>query len=180
MKIKLIKNINDLENFTRNLFQLYVEQINQNRDESRRITKVIPTGRYDDYDVYFENASGERFIVEIKYRPNKSNTHYDYSGGWMLEVEKYNKLMQHSKELNAKAIYMNFFDDNSILLYDLNNINFNNRRTYIDNCPAQTIEQNKPMFVKKQTYHLHSSEAIQSKFEDATIYKCNNINYGIY
>jgi hypothetical protein len=150
----------DVELYEQNLFEQYIEKLNSHRDNSTKIIEVIKMGAKNPYDVLFKTANGQTYIVELKHRYVSTYNVYDEDGGLILESKKFNKVMKSAIDLNAIPLYVNSFNDLSILIFELNQIDFNQKELIRRKFPKKTLE--KTEWIDKDVYFLLSSEGTLS------------------
>jgi len=98
-------------------------------------TNVIFTkGNYDPTDVYFE-WNGKRYTAEIK---SRNVTHNRYKS-IMMEYNKAKKLSELVKTQKLDgAFYVNFFEDNKVLMFDIMQFSTDNVEITTILAPATT------------------------------------------
>jgi hypothetical protein len=118
------------------IFEQYLLKLNSRRDTSRQITEIKKMFNKNTHDIFFKRNDNKKYIVELKHR----------------YVNTY--------ELNATPLYINTFNDLSMVVFDLNQINFHFKNMFQKMLPKTTLE--KTELVKKNIYYLLSSEGIVS------------------
>ena len=82
--------------------------------------------QYDFWDFTYE-WDNRKFYCEMK----KRNFTLDfakekYSSGLLLEMHKYERILRRAKnEKGSQGLYVNFFDDDKVLIYNLNKVRIN-------------------------------------------------------
>jgi len=116
---------------------------------------------FSPWDVSFTNKR-ENYIGEIKIRKYKSTTFND----WYLQTDKYEKLKElQSKIPNSKISYINFFDDNMTLIWNLDEIDFSKIETGLRELQENDYDETtvlKPVFLLPHSL-AHKFETEQSK-----------------
>lgn len=108
-------------------------------------------GQYDKWDSAIEDEDGTRYLIEIKFRYMSSTRYSDY----MIEEAKFDFLLKQTKR-NIKSIYLNFFEDNKALLWDINEDAMYDCRTYTSNKVTENPNAGK---VTRKRNMLPASEA---------------------
>lgn len=131
------------------------------------ITNVTysPVEGYDNWDVMFTYSSETtQRLAEIKVR-NSSSTY----SGYTIQKDKYDKLMQSA--FTYTLTYINFFDDNNLLMWDLNNQptpNFDYhlyQENNLDNKPKTKVAADLPMTAATRYQNTYTITEASKKAE---------------
>lgn len=88
-----------------------------------KIDCVPSEGKYDFWDFTYK-WDDRKFYCEMKQRNFSLDFAVDkYSEGILLEMHKYERILRRTKnEKGSQGLYVNFFDDDKVLVYNLNKI----------------------------------------------------------
>ena len=88
-----------------------------------KIDCVPSEGKYDFWDFTYK-WDDRKFYCEMKQRNFTLDFAKDrYSEGILLEMHKYERILKRTKnEKSSQGLYLNFFDDDSVLIYNLNKV----------------------------------------------------------
>jgi len=88
-----------------------------------KIDCVPSEGKYDFWDFTYE-WDNRKFYCEMKQRNfTLDKAKSKYSEGLILELHKYERILRKAKnEKSSQGLYINFFDCDSVLLFNLNKI----------------------------------------------------------
>lgn len=91
-----------------------------------KIDCVPCEGKYDFWDFTYE-WDNRKFYCEMKQRSFTLELAKDkYPEGLILEMHKYERILRRTKnEKASQGLYLNFFDCNSVLVFNLNKISIN-------------------------------------------------------
>ena len=92
-----------------------------------KIDCVPSGGKYDFWDFTYE-WDARKFYCEMKQRKFTLDTSKSkYPEGLILELHKYERILRKTKnEKSAQGLYINFFDCDSVLVFNLNKTRINN------------------------------------------------------
>jgi hypothetical protein len=130
-------------------------------ENNRYITvhEITPEDGYDEYDAIasFEDIP---YLIELKVRLKPSTY-----GSYVIEKHKYDYLMSESKKRGIRPMYINFFNDDKVVIWDL----------------SQLEEPDWKMITKPSNSQSHNAKLIQSEEADLStsdgyIYTLPNIN----
>lgn len=120
---------------------------------SHKVTNYeFTTGQYDRLDCFTTGATGALTAYEIKDRDINSQTYPNY----ILELSKLNALMEAKEKSGYTPYYINFFADNTILLWDVSKIDITNR--VIKKWCTATTAENYGNRIQKDVILLQPSE----------------------
>ena len=111
-----------------------------------KIDCVPSKGKYDFWDFTYK-WDDRKFYCEMKQRNFSLDFAMDkYSEGILLEMHKYERILRRTKnEKGSQGLYVNFFDDDKVLIYNLN-------KTKIDNWFWKTLPETTDFSRKKFVY----------------------------
>lgn len=145
------------------MIDIYEQQDNNGREIFKSFCKVKhwckhhkdATEQYSHWDTSY--YSGKTMVVaEIKERNYDSSAFSD----WYGEIYKYNQLMlikdkYKAKGMDVKIHYINLFNDNQVIIWDLDLIS---PESFEMNLPKHTLEDNGN--VNKKMYRLWKAQSI--------------------
>lgn len=128
-------------------------------NSSDKVAKYeFTTGKFDRLDCFTTGYSGNLTAYEIKDRDISSTLYPDY----ILEVPKYKALMA-AYDDGYTPYYINFFADNTVILWDVSKIDITNR--VIKKPCTRTTAENYGNRVEKEVVLLRPEEGRRIKVQ---------------
>jgi hypothetical protein len=139
----------------RRLFIKFAEQV-------KFITthQITDPAGHEKHDV-IASFEQQPYLIELKVR-HKPSTY----GAYMIEKDKYDYLISKSNELGIRPMYINFFMDNTVVVWDLSEIPEPNWKSSINPKDSQTDE---PEQREKEEADLIVSDGYKYQVENLEI-----------